>query len=386
MTDGNDNTMGTGNTDRTDNTAGLGKTGRTDTHGGTGLETLAAVFEAEDQGDMFRALRPSMRTAIIAGVTVPGAPGTSRFGGHPDLPADVDWPVNADTGAPLSFIGQFNLTELHGPAADAPVSAAAAVLPDTGMLYFFYDVDAFTWGFDPADGASAAILFREDAGTGAGAAVERRKAPEGATVYRAHGVTFGARAELPHPVSSAAAAALDDDTGDYHDLFDDAELEDEMGGHKLLGHSGNVQGAMEKQCALVTGGIYLGSSAGYRDPRAEELAKGTCDWRLLLQVDSADDPEEEEAAEGETGGEMGGEMQESGPAVTAAALTAMTAWSSSGATMAACSSGSANKTWRRGTSGPPGPSCSATEAAASPPLTAPLRDSGENPAADPGSG
>ena len=73
---------------------------------------------------------------------------------------------------------------------------------------------------------------------------------------------------------------------------------------------------MEKQCALVTGGIYLGSSTGYRDPRAEELAKGTCDWRLLLQVDSADDAEEEEAAEeaaeGETGGETGGEMQESG--------------------------------------------------------------------------
>jgi uncharacterized protein (TIGR02996 family) len=60
--------------------------------------------------------------------------GTSKFGGRPDLPAGAKWPRFDDR--PLSFLGQFNLAELHA-------SPVARELPATGVLSAFclYDED-----------------------------------------------------------------------------------------------------------------------------------------------------------------------------------------------------------------------------------------------------
>jgi hypothetical protein len=52
--------------------------------------------------------------------------GQSRFGGVPDLPPHTEWPTRDDR--PLAFLAQINLTEI-----------AAAALPGTGWLLFFYD-------------------------------------------------------------------------------------------------------------------------------------------------------------------------------------------------------------------------------------------------------
>jgi uncharacterized protein YwqG len=79
------------------------------------------------------------------------------------------------------------------------------------------------------------------------------------------------------------------------DAFDGfyQELLQENGGlapvHQLFGHSYSIQGDMTLECQLVTNGLYCGNPTGYNDPRAEELAPGAADWRLLLQIDSDDD-------------------------------------------------------------------------------------------------
>ncbi|MFK2825363.1 YwqG family protein [Bacillus sp. B190/17] len=57
-------------------------------------------------------------------------PGISKFGGAPDLPEEMEYPVYKNI--PLNFIGQVNLTEL------AALAFEENQLPKEGMLYFFY--------------------------------------------------------------------------------------------------------------------------------------------------------------------------------------------------------------------------------------------------------
>jgi uncharacterized protein YwqG len=60
--------------------------------------------------------------------------GATKFGGSPDLPAGYAWPHR--DGMPLPFVAQINLSEV------VPYDSLH-LLPGEGMLYFFFDIDAF---------------------------------------------------------------------------------------------------------------------------------------------------------------------------------------------------------------------------------------------------
>ncbi|WP_445364254.1 YwqG family protein [Microbulbifer sp. ANSA003] len=51
--------------------------------------------------------------------------GSSKIGGHPDVPADFEWPFYR--GLPLEFLLQLNCAEVNSP-----------ILPSAGYLLFFY--------------------------------------------------------------------------------------------------------------------------------------------------------------------------------------------------------------------------------------------------------
>ena len=80
--------------------------------------------------------------------------GASKFGGQPDLPANVPWPSN-ENGA-LSFVAQINFAEVSKFDTDG-------LLPKSGMLYLFYDINLRIWGYDPADKKGFAVIFSEAA-------------------------------------------------------------------------------------------------------------------------------------------------------------------------------------------------------------------------------
>jgi uncharacterized protein YwqG len=71
-----------------------------------------------------------------------GTVGCSKFGGYPDLPENVIWPMNNDT--PMSFVLQINFEELQ----DYNIHQ---LFPEKGLLYYFYDYETFAWGSAPAD-------------------------------------------------------------------------------------------------------------------------------------------------------------------------------------------------------------------------------------------
>lgn len=83
----------------------------------------------------------------------------TKIGGKPDLPPDFEWyyyegeDFNGVTeNRPLSFIAQINCAEIKPYDKDD-------LLPDTGMLYFFYELGTMTWGYSPEDKGSARVFY-----------------------------------------------------------------------------------------------------------------------------------------------------------------------------------------------------------------------------------
>ena len=201
-----------------------------------------------------------------------GAAARSQFGGTPMLPDGFEWPER--DGEPLRFIARIELEEMHG-------ALAFDWLPSTGALLFFYDVENQPWGFDPNDRGSFQVVHIP-------AATIETACDNPCDIVLPH-VNIGFRRIMSLPSwerTEIGALDLSDAESDaYIEL-----IEARYGGapqHQVGGFPVNVQGdEMELECQLVSSGLYCGDDSGYRDPRAEGLAPGAGEWRLLLQVDS----------------------------------------------------------------------------------------------------
>lgn len=212
--------------------------------------------------------------------------GVSKFGGHPDLPADTQW-FRTDADIPMSFVAQVNFAEA------APFDLAHK-LPEQGMLYFFYDCspDGMPWGFNPEDSDGWKIFFYDGDST----ALTRFDAPEDLEEDE-NGILFGCARmcfesvmELPSTESDLTNSLEFPNDDDLQDQYWEwlEEIEDELS-NKLLGHADPVQGGMELECEYVTHKINCGTPEGYRIAKSRGLDKNAARWNLLLQVDSNED-------------------------------------------------------------------------------------------------
>lgn len=202
----------------------------------------------------------------------------SRLGGWPALSAGIPWPSR--DGRPLAFLAQIRCEDVARFALDPG-------LPASGLLSFFYDVEAMPWGFDPADRGSAVVLHQ------ASSPAPEIQRHEGIEPLPAVGVNFVTVLTLPPSWSfdMKALGLTGDEEKRYFELVDELDRPGDAGGqlHQLLGHPAQVQGDMQLECQLVTHGLYCGDATGYSSPRAASLTPGAADWRLLLQLDSDED-------------------------------------------------------------------------------------------------
>lgn len=191
------------------------------------LDDLQMAFTEAGLPELFNDMRQHARNRIVIEVDSEfdtQALGASRFGGEPDLPPDVEWFTNPTTGAPLSFVAQLNFAELKAFDIDNQ-------LPDQGILYFFYDVEAFPWGFDPKNGAGSRVYFYD----GQVEQLEKRPSPIEIVRFSSSRLIFSSQIDLPEYSSWLIDYPLTDDKYErYLDLIDELELEVD---HKLLGHS-----------------------------------------------------------------------------------------------------------------------------------------------------
>ncbi|MDP2425265.1 MAG: YwqG family protein [Candidatus Izemoplasmatales bacterium] len=214
--------------------------------------------------------------------------GSSKIGGKPDLPIDFEWyyykAKSLNTGIeidrPLSFLAQFNLEEIKKYDLDNR-------LPNTGILYFFYEMESNKWGFDPADRGCAKVYYYN----GCFNNLVSTDWPSGISdefVFSEISLSFSPKVSAP---------CYEELSPDWN--FDIVDVYNEVlekkgythGGYssKLLGYSDNIQGDMTLECQLVSNGLYCGDGTGYHSPRRKELEANKNQWKLLFQLDSIDE-------------------------------------------------------------------------------------------------
>ncbi len=208
-------------------------------------------------------------------------PGFSKIGGLPNLSSDIDWPLWKES--PLAFLCQISILELP---SDAVLRQSLA----EGYLYFFYDQEQTTWGFDPADIGSWKVIYSL-----APPSAHVRQAPsdlDNDCVYIEKPIQFKPILSLPDPQRLEAAVTEDDSSEQFFDSLIDQKhsMFADQPHHQIGGYPDVVQNdTMELECQLVSSGLYFGDGSGYEDPRAAALESGASDWRLLLQLDSDDE-------------------------------------------------------------------------------------------------
>jgi uncharacterized protein YwqG len=213
---------------------------------------------------------PSSRCAI----------GESRIGGAPDVPSDFRWPEFG--GQPLAFIAQLDLAQF---AAGSPLGD----LPLAGWLLFFYDARQQTWGFDPNDRGSAAVVYLPP-----DTVARPRPLPDPLNEEGRFGQcavrdlrTVLTLPGYDSPLVEALAFSKAEQSSYVDNVLQSLNAEGQVY-HQLGGHAEPIQSDMQLECQLASHGIYCGNPAGYQDPRRAALEPGSVDWRLLLQIDSDD--------------------------------------------------------------------------------------------------
>ncbi len=217
--------------------------------------------QAESSGNIEALLKTMFRNSIVMNIEG-SVSGQTRFGGVPDVPADFVWPAYEYEGeeTPLAFLAQID-------CADLAAHDAENLLPETGLLSFFYDYENQPWGFEEGDADGARVYWFEETTN-----LTKVAAPEGIKPFPVLGIALKAEKSLPDWDDFAVFCPEEDDC----DLFEEeramlgAEIPEECS--KLLGWPDAIQNSVFEECAAKDG-----SSLG--------------DWILLFQLDTVTDGE-----------------------------------------------------------------------------------------------
>lgn len=258
-------------------------------------EALAGMMAAVGLGPaagevLLRGARPAVRFAVRPGPTDPvRSVGLSRFGGSPDLPDDVEWPVWTPPGGdgsprPLSFFTQIALAGLAA-GTDLP-------LPDHGLLLFFCDFDneddEGILGLYADEHEGSRVLHVPTSG------LRRRHGPTGTHTYPESPLL----PVLATTVPEADDLALDDDGWEALDALNQ-EMEQHVrvrvpdgwrvdGRQQLGGHARFIQHPVEQEALQAAAGVYRRDS-GFDQVLWAQVKAEAAHWRLLFQLDSDDD-------------------------------------------------------------------------------------------------
>ena len=185
----------------------------------------------------------------------PGHASSSRLGGLPNLPSDIDWPRQRQSGAPLHFLGQVDLS--HLPTTPLGDVRNAPILPKTGFLFFFADmVEEMLWNDNGGALANTRVIFAHHAGP-------ERSPPEDtpdighpfeekSSEYTKGRVAFAHAALEPHVIETFKEeivipdAVVDALTGDPDRFARKPGSPSEWPVHQMLGIGMNIQGTAEE--------------------------------------------------------------------------------------------------------------------------------------------
>jgi uncharacterized protein YwqG len=204
--------------------------------------------------------------------------GSSKLGGDPDTPTNFDWPSwDADK---LALLLQVNL-------ADIAHMSEAALLPQQGLLSFFYHPEQLTWGGDPEDKGSWQIYYFETTSELVRTPTPELNSDYLVEKYPACSLHFEPGLSYPNPESEFIQdlKLSREELDVYIELYGSSLSAAPH--HQLFGCPYIIQRPMEIECEFVTNGVYIG--AGWTShPQFNEFKRNSKHWLLLLQLDSDD--------------------------------------------------------------------------------------------------
>ncbi|MCR5304914.1 MAG: DUF1963 domain-containing protein [Oscillospiraceae bacterium] len=213
----------------------------------------------------------------------------THLGGAPLLPADFEYPVYTGEGTdglktrPLSFLAQVDCAEIHALDRDA-------LLPDRGILSFFYEQDTQCWGDEQEDAGCARAYWFEDV-----EALRETPLPDSLDAeYRLPliPVQLQAASELPEHEEFGEEEIpeleqLTEEDGAYEEFV---EVRSEYHGYpriKLLGYADIIQNDMKSVCVKSTNPKFrITDWGGVTEAFRAEYWAERDDWMLLFQFDS----------------------------------------------------------------------------------------------------
>ena len=221
-----------------------------------------------------RLARPSIRLSATKADESHMNIGVSKLGGVPDLPPARAWPEVK--GLPQSFIAQIRLDDIRCYDTEK-------VLPQSGMLWFFYDASRQTFGADPTDRGGWQVLYlNSDLSQ-----LQRTSAPvnlPSTSQFPACFLGFASELTLTWqpPLEIPHLAWTDKAQRQYETVLSTLSSQDDRAPHhRLLGFPDTIQDDMRLQCQLASHGV-----TDINDPKTATVSKGAMDWQLLLQVDT----------------------------------------------------------------------------------------------------
>lgn len=210
--------------------------------------------------------------------------GASKFGGKPDLPKGFEWYYFKGEGfdgeikdRPLSFLAQINCREVKVYDKDS-------VLPNRGMIYFFYELATMTWGFDPRDKGSARVYYFEGDISELVTMDFPEDLEEDYRLPEIH-INYSCKKDLP-----SYEEFTDFEEHENCDEYDEKRVEvgyehdEEIS--KLLGYADIIQNSMQLQCEQVDSGIYCGNQVKVSNTELKLMKERSKEWELLFQLDT----------------------------------------------------------------------------------------------------
>ena len=207
----------------------------------------------------------------------------SKIGGKPYLPKDFIWPYYQEL--PLSFLAQINLKEVSSLDKDK-------LLPDKGILYFFYELETQEWGYSPQDKGCAKVFYYEDISNFS--LIDFPKDIKDYCEVPEFKVAFKSNISLPS-YENFYLFLKEHDTfkeqdisfSDFIPLYDELFIPDNNY-TKLLGYPEVIQNPMEEECEAVIRGFDMGGVESYPKKYQKEIRSASKDWILLFQMDTVE--------------------------------------------------------------------------------------------------
>jgi len=203
--------------------------------------------------------------------------GESRLAGVPDLPRDFTWPRYR--GEPLPLLAQLRLS-------DVAVHDAAKLLPRSGWLTVFCEVDEQDWTADPGQRDGCRVRYFDAKPEQLARTPEPPRTTKRSSELAPQRVRFVPGFSLPDAGDEVNRWPFEPAGDSGYEEFDDlaADLSNQpqpaTGLHHLLGHPQHVQGEMRFACQQqYAAATKIRQSEAERDRAAR-------DWVLLLQIDS----------------------------------------------------------------------------------------------------